>query len=45
VDLFYNIRNGSNFSDAFQSNIGIDLAEFEENYFETIRSYLIDKNQ
>lgn len=45
VNLFYDIRNGSNFSDAFQSNIGIDLAEFEENYFETIRSYLIDKNQ
>jgi hypothetical protein len=44
VNLFYDIRNGSNFPDAFQSNFGIDLVEFEENYFETIRSYLNDKN-
>ena len=45
LNLFYDIRNGSDFSDAYQGNFGIDLAEFEENYFETIRSYLSEKNQ
>ena len=39
-NLFYDVRDGSSFVDAFETNFGISLETFENEYYDRIRSYL-----
>ncbi|UCE17280.1 MAG: hypothetical protein JSV84_10285 [Gemmatimonadota bacterium] len=40
LNLFYDMRNGIPFSAAFQTHFGISLEEFENQYYDLMRSYL-----
>jgi hypothetical protein len=40
LNLFYDIRNGIPFSTAFQSHFDMSLEEFENQYYDLMRSYL-----
>jgi hypothetical protein len=40
LSLFYDVRNGSQFKDAFQNNVGISLSDFENEIMERLRQYL-----
>lgn len=40
LDLFYDVRNGTPFSTAFENNFGINLIEFESDIFNRLESYL-----
>jgi len=44
LSLFYDIRNGALFPEAFQSNFGISLAQFEIDYYDLMRTYLSSGN-
>lgn len=40
LSLFYDVRNGSSFGDAFENNFGLSLEIFEEEYYDRITAYL-----
>ena len=40
LNLFYDIRSGILFPDAFQNNFGISLVDFEVEYYDYMRTYL-----
>lgn len=40
LDLFYDLRNGTPFSTAFENNFGISLIEFENDIFNRLESYM-----
>ena len=44
LNLFYDIRNGATFPDAFQSNFGISLTQFEIDYYDLMHAYLASEN-
>ena len=44
LNLFYDIRNGMQFPAALQNNFGLDLAQFETDYYDLMRAYLGSEN-
>ena len=44
LNLFYDLRNDISFSTAFQSNFGLDVNTFEDEYYERMRIYLASIN-
>ena len=42
LNVFYAIRDGISFSDAFEINFGLTLEVFEEEYYDRISAYLTD---
>lgn len=40
LNVFYNVRDGSSFADAFENNFGLSLEVFEEEYYDRIKAYL-----
>ena len=44
LNLFYDVRNGVLFPEAFQNNFGISLTQFEIDYYDLMRTYLSSGN-
>jgi len=44
LNLFYDVRNGALFPEAFQNYFGISLAQFEADYYDLMRAYLGSEN-
>ena len=44
LNLFYDIRNGALFPEAFQNNFGISMTQFEIDYYDMMRAYLANEN-
>lgn len=42
-NLFYEIRNGTPFTSAFQKNLGISLKYYENNFYDLMAAYLSDE--
>lgn len=42
LNVFYNVRDGNSFSDAFEKNFGLSLEVFEDEYYDRITAYLTD---
>jgi hypothetical protein len=42
LNLFYDLRNGEQFPQAFYSNFGISLTQFEAGYYDLMRAYLVN---
>ena len=40
LNVFYDVRDGSAFGDAFENNFGLSLEVFEEEYYDRIKAYL-----
>ena len=40
LNLFYDLRNDVAFPIVFQANFGLDVARFEDEYYERMRTYL-----
>ncbi len=40
LNVFYNIRDGCSFGDAFENNFGLSLETFENEYYDRITAYL-----
>ena len=41
LNLFYEIREGNSFDNAFQNNFGLSLTVFEVEFYDRIRAYLL----
>ena len=44
LNLFYDVRDGSSFGDAFENNFGLSLEDFEDDYYDRIKAYLAALN-
>jgi hypothetical protein len=44
LNLFYDLRNDVAFPAAFQSNFGLDVARFEDEYYDRMKEYLTGAN-